>query len=493
MDVDEGKDQVGEFLSKLSSGGGQLFPTSSKVNKVNPIINTQKSQKPSIPFSNRKETNKIDSQYNPHLQLSIKNSNTPKAVCQIVQPPIKKYRYMFEKIRNKSEMLDDRIDYIADVIAEHYELKDGFANPTRTTQETITAVGRICCEATDGKINSKSIMLETSRTLGMGKRILLDISDMKDYTLFPGQIVAVQGANINGKSFKVEKFLLPPLPPTFNELQLEDYMDEDRSIENNQYTDIIVSSGPYTLDNDLSFQPLEELVRLCDNEKPNALILLGPFVSANHPLIINGDIDELPEDIFKNQIATKLNQLSRNQPNLQLMIIPHADDIIHEYPLYPQPSLSALDLNLSNKILSLSNPSFIRINNTVIGIGNMDILLSMGQQEISKTTSETNDRLANLSRHLLQQQNFYPLFPTAKNDSIDADQMVNLQLSLRPDILIIPSQLRHFTKLVDDVLCINPGHLCKKQSGGTYAKIIIHPKSNNTIVHERTRVDLVKL
>lgn len=130
---------------------------------------------------------------------------------------------MFEKIRNKSEskdmlkkkrkkkgksnvytsvdlliycflflvsiiVLDDRIDYIADVIAEHYKLEDGFSNPTRTTQETITAVGRICCDATDGKINSKSVMLETSRSLGMGKRILLDISDIKDYTLFPGQV-----------------------------------------------------------------------------------------------------------------------------------------------------------------------------------------------------------------------------------------------------------------------------------------------------------------
>ncbi|CAO3638267.1 unnamed protein product [Cunninghamella echinulata] len=504
MDVDESKDQVGEFLSKLSSGS-QVFPTGSKVNKEKapptttiPSItsNLQQSQ-PSTLFSDRKEINKIDSQYNSHLQLGTKDHDISKITYQLIQPPIQKYRYMFEKIRNKSEVLDDRIDYIAEVIAEHYELEEGYSNPNRTTQELVTAVGRICCDATDGKLNSKSIMLESSRTLGMGKRIPLDISNIKDYSLFPGQIVAVQGANITGKSFKVEQFILPPIPPSFNEQYVEDKMDEDQPIDNTQITDIIFSAGPYTLDNDLSFQPLEELITLCQNEKPNALILLGPFVSATHPLIMNGEIDELPDDIFKNHIATKLNKLLQIQPNLQLIILPHPDDIIHDYPLYPQPCLPAIDLNLSNKIHSLGNPSMIRINGTDIAIANMDVLLSLGQQEISKTSSDgSKDRLATLSRHLLQQQNFYPLFPTSKNDSIDADQMVNLQLSIRPDILILPSQLRHFTKLVDDVLCINPGHLCKRQSGGTYARLTIHPKSsndNNNAVHERTRVDLVKL
>lgn len=84
--------------------------------------------------------------------------------------------------------MDDRIDYIAEVIAEHYGLEEGYSNPNRTTQELVTAVGRICCDATDGKLNSKSIMLESSRTLGMGKRIPLDISNVKDYSLFPGQV-----------------------------------------------------------------------------------------------------------------------------------------------------------------------------------------------------------------------------------------------------------------------------------------------------------------
>lgn len=49
-------------------------------------------------------------------------------------------------------------------------------------------VGRICCDASEGKLNAQSIVLETSRDLGMGKRVQLDISRVEQYSLFPGQV-----------------------------------------------------------------------------------------------------------------------------------------------------------------------------------------------------------------------------------------------------------------------------------------------------------------
>lgn len=42
---------------------------------------------------------------------------------------------------------------------------------------------------------------------------------------------------------------------------------------------------------------------------------------------------------------------------------------------------------------------------------------------------------------------FYPLFPTALGDALDADQMAYLQLSVKPDLLVLPSQLKHFSKV----------------------------------------------
>lgn len=70
--------------------------------------------------------------------------------------------------------------------------------------------------------------------------------------------------------------------------------------------------------------------------------------------------------------------------------------------------------------------------------------------------------------------------------------MVDLQLHDAPDILILPSQFKHFVKTMnhDRTLIVNPGHLCKHQAGGTYARIILYPRES---IQERNRVDLFKL
>lgn len=57
--------------------------------------------------------------------------------------------------------------------------------------------GRICCDA-DAGLNEHSILLEGSMQFSGGSRVKLDVSRMADYSLFPGQIVAVQGLNPTG-------------------------------------------------------------------------------------------------------------------------------------------------------------------------------------------------------------------------------------------------------------------------------------------------------
>ncbi|CAO3591206.1 unnamed protein product [Absidia cylindrospora] len=497
MDIDQSLDPVNDFLAKLtSSRGDNIYPETPNETKKNlatvpATLDTEQSQMAPA-YSERTHANLIDSQYNAQLSFRGKDDNTEnrKADIQPIQPPIEEYRYMFEKIRNKSEVLDDRIDYIADVINQAYQLDNDYGNPCRATQNTITAVGRICCDASEGKLNDKSILLETSRTLGMGKRVKLDISQVNEYTLFPGQIIAVEGTNKTGKSFTVDKILLPPFPEN-----LEPVTDENKA-PNDRITEAIIASGPYTLDTDLSFNPLEELLETCRNEQPDVLILMGPFLSVGHPLIASGQLDELPEDIFQNQISNRLNVFAESQPNIQVLLMPHANDIIQDWPLFPQPKLNISELNIapSPTIQSISNPSILDINGSLFAIANVDILRSLGTQEIAKSNTPS-DRLANLSRHILQQHTFYPLFPPSGSDAIDADQMAYLQISAKPDFLVMPSQLKHFTKLVDDVLCINPGHLCKGRSGGTFVRLAIHPSDpmEASPTSDRTRVDLVKI
>lgn len=54
-------------------------------------------------------------------------------------------------------------------------------------QEEVTLVGRICCDSL-GKMNAKSVILEGSRDTSAGRSVPLDLSDLKQYSLFPGQV-----------------------------------------------------------------------------------------------------------------------------------------------------------------------------------------------------------------------------------------------------------------------------------------------------------------
>ena len=64
----------------------------------------------------------------------------------------------------------------------------------------------------------------------------------------------------------------------------------------------------------------------------------------------------------------------------------------------------------------------INIEGVVFGITATDILFHLGKEEIS-FPPHSGDRLRRLANHLVQQQNFYPLFPPNEDLNIDLEQL----------------------------------------------------------------------
>jgi len=50
------------------------------------------------------------------------------------------------------------------------------------------------------------------------------------------------------------------------------------------------------------------------------------------------------------------------------------------------------------------------------------------------------------------------------------------QLKQLPNVLILPGDQRHFIRLVNDCLVINPGRLSDKK-GGTFARFLVAPSA----------------
>ena len=51
----------------------------------------------------------------------------------------------------------------------------------------MSVVGRICCDS-NGKLNAQSVLLEGSQELSSGAKVKLDLSEIRQFALFPGQV-----------------------------------------------------------------------------------------------------------------------------------------------------------------------------------------------------------------------------------------------------------------------------------------------------------------
>jgi len=389
---------------------------------------------------------------------------TPFSDCNVP----KRYKYMFQKLQDKANMLNEMITALSLQMKENL-LLDEYENVTTQTQEDITLAGRICCDSV-GRLNSKSIILEGSMDTSGGQQIPIDMGDVPNYSLFPGQIVAIRGKNSTGSKIHPSSIYCGTRLPFYSATK------KDLKIDEENFT-LYAACGPYATNDTeiLSYTPLENLMEIIQKEKPDVLIMLGPFVDIKHPLIQTGKIDFTFDELFLficNMVTTTVKGLKT-----EVIFVPSQRDVCHDC-IYPQPPFKD---DPTQRIKMMPDPCTIMINDVSIGLTSTDILFHLGAEEVSSFIVRT-DRLGRLADHLLKQQCYYPLYPTSEEVNLEYEQFGNYCfMPFTPDILLVPSDLRYFAKNVDGCLCVNPGRLVKGQTGGSFLKLNVKPqKSENT-------------
>ena len=53
-------------------------------------------------------------------------------------------------------------------------------------QDKVTVLGQVCCDS-NGKLNAHSVLLEAGPDQG-GQQVPVDLSELREYSLFPGQV-----------------------------------------------------------------------------------------------------------------------------------------------------------------------------------------------------------------------------------------------------------------------------------------------------------------
>ncbi|KAL4779369.1 DNA polymerase alpha subunit B N-terminal-domain-containing protein [Aspergillus varians] len=490
----------------------------------------------SVPFSERPNPGQTIETINEHLS----QPETPMApfsearIRPAANTDLKKFGYkpMAMRLSEASEILDDRIDEFLAIFEKKYEKEDiTFGSAAVQSTSEIVAVGRIASDSVEGKLNPASLVLETSRRLGAGKRVPLNVDSIPSVNFFPGQIVALLGINASGKYFSVKEVLPPPLlPPAVSSIPNIENTNDRLSEAGSSPLNVMIASGPYTTDDNLDFEPLKEICQKAAESYADGLILMGPFLDIEHPLLASGDFD-LPETngldpdtvtlttVFKHCISTQLQKLAATVPSINIVLVPSVRDAVSKHVSWPQEPLPKEELGLPKQARMVSNPVTFSLNETVIGMCSHDVLYELRREEALHGKPKEANLLTRLVKYLIEQRHFLPIFPPSSRDAlpkpgIDGGLATGAALdvsysklgewwNVRPDILIVPSMLPPFVKVVDSILTINPGTISKRRAAGTYAQMTIHPrvvseeereqKNISHKLYERTRVDLVRI
>ena len=388
-----------------------------------------------------------------------------------------------------SEVLDDRIDEIQQLVQVYHNLEDSaFGNASNQATNEIVAVGRIASEILEGKLNGSSLMLETSRRVGAGLRIPLKV-DSISYEFFPGQIVAVRGINASGLYFSVSEVLdMPLLPPAASLPSMLEGINERLGVENDDSEsashalNVLVSSGPYTADDNLEFEPLQALCQKAAESYADVLIIIGPIIDLEHPLIASGDFD-LPDDpsiepdkatmndVFRILVGKPLKELALQVPSMIIILVPSVRDAVNKHVSWPQEPFEKKPLGLPKQAKIVTNPVTISLNEIVIGISSQDVLNDLRREEVVVGQPKERNIMARLPRHLIHQRHFSPIFPPSDRTNLprtgteggiatgmpldNAYLKLGEWLNVRPDMLITPSTLSPFVKVS------SPSHLTK--------------------------------
>lgn len=264
-----------------------------------------------------------------------------------------RYRYMFTPLNERSIALDKyMLNLQRDMTAAKGMSDDDLQPVGCPAPEVVWVSGRICCDAAEGKINGSSLVLEGSRNLSNGRRVHLDIRNLQSYALFPGQIVLAEGVMNSVQRMSVQSIVtgIPKPLPMSSPSKLFEY-HHSPMYQGGRPVSVMCAAGPFTPADSLNYDPFLDIFRLVLANKPDVLVLTGPFVDMSQSHLANGETratDDAShehiasyemmfiEKILRDGLGQYFNYEGISELPTQIILVPSLLDGHHDY-VYPQP------------------------------------------------------------------------------------------------------------------------------------------------------------
>lgn len=408
------------------------------------------------------------------------------------------YRWNYNTDAEIQAELENRIQLLSTLQIErtHGDTKMSLPVENPSKQTIYTTVGMISSSDDYGPLHPREVLLAPlTRT---SER--LDLLGVPNASLFRGQVVSVEGVNPQGKRLIVQRL---ETNASADPRMLSDAEVALRSHE----LHIMVASGPFSMGDDMSYEPLNELLKQVEKRQPRILILCGPFVDIEHPSIVSGSLEQSFTTVYNNVMQKIEDTVLKLKYNISVIIVPSLKDATHQ-AVIPQPPLKRPEES-SASFMFVPNPCILNINSLHFAIATPDILAHLHDNCLIYGTATKPE--VSLSSFLLHQQSLYPLYPAPiPIDMRFASQALSLPNT--PDAIILTSSLKPFVEPINSVLVINAGHVVNSvqtqivgsasASGhatattpGTFAEIKIAQTSatSATSLVQRAHVEVIKI
>lgn len=397
-----------------------------------------------------------------------------KLVINFLNENNNKYLILYSPVTNQAQRMNDLLlRFEKQVSMYNYCIHD----PNNQSSEKCYVVGMI-----NKRGDSNELILEFSSHFNF-KALKMNFSGIPsdiDIVIITGEIVLLECANLVNDQLFVEKIVRDNRffnnKTDFKNVLLSN--DENMNHDSSKDINILCACGPFNPVSQINFDLLLSfLSNIVKQQTHHLIILLGPFITES-------SINSLYEEENSTKITTNAQTLFSDLiiqvhslvegTNVKIAFVPSLDDI-NSINVYPQCSIT--DLHDSN-IDILENPSVFKIDKYTIAINNIDILKQIAQNEHILRLNNSSGQIDRYFTYMLNQGCLYPINKVS-NIPIDwgllsKKCLINDHL----DVLITISDIKPFVKLVDNVICINPGRFIKYNVPGTYVSLNLSSKTN---------------
>ena len=173
-------------------------------------------------------------------------------------------------------------------------------------------------------------------------KLKLNLSEIKNFNLFEGEVIACEGFNDTNARFNVNR-IFKPLPdpkPLYDFSFLHKY----REAQHSRALQVVVAAGPFTTGDSLAYDALADLLETVRRDKPHTLILMGPFLDVANQAIESGDISfKNPtsqtihfmdyDELFHTLLSYVQSELEADKLSTKVVLVPSHKEVHHPYPM----------------------------------------------------------------------------------------------------------------------------------------------------------------